>query len=358
MKYLIHNKDYSNEVNSLMNFAQKRMGFSNRPKVLFTNDPDNAAKPLGKTAFYNPNNAEITIFVSSRHVKDILRSLAHELVHHMQNEQGSLHHDGYMGAGYAQKNPKMREMERQAYEMGNLCFRDWEDSLKQKHPTIYNERRNRKMSLKDWKNKELMENLFQKWGVKSILNEDRNPTADGDVDVDIEKSDSESDALPDTPPPMPAAPEGLPEAKKTPVTDIAGTEEDKAVAKHQAEKAAKRTPKEKAARKAKEDAFFKEAKEELEVEDGPGTGKDNMGITKSGKMVPNPGGDGKKSKKSEDEPEESSDDKPKKGKVPAGLARYQAEKAAKKAKKSGKPEKEPKKMNESLNRKIRVSIKK
>ena len=57
------------------------------------------------------------------------------------------------------KNPKMREMERQAYEMGNLCFRDWEDSLKEKHPTIYNERRNRKMSLKDWKNKELNENL-------------------------------------------------------------------------------------------------------------------------------------------------------------------------------------------------------
>jgi hypothetical protein len=87
----------------------------------------------------------------------------------MQNEKGDLADDGYMGQGYAQRNPKMREMERQAYEMGNLCFRDWEDSLKEKHPTIYNERRNRKMSLKDWKNKELNENLNKKWGFSMNL---------------------------------------------------------------------------------------------------------------------------------------------------------------------------------------------
>ena len=228
MKHLIHNKDYTKEVKSLMNFAQKRMGFSNHPRVLFSDDPDNATKPLGKTAYYDPNNAKITIFVTSRHVKDILRSLAHELVHHMQNEQGSLHNDGYMGAGYAQKNPKMREMERQAYEMGNLCFRDWEDSLKQKHPTIYNERRNKNMSLKDWKNKELMENLFQKWGIKSKLNENMagKDDASGKPHLDYGSLEAEEDALerfrnpdydddetedmPDTPPPMPMNPEGLP----------------------------------------------------------------------------------------------------------------------------------------------------
>ena len=228
MKHLIHNKDYTKEVNSLMNFAQKRMGFSNQPRVLFSDDHENASKPLGKTAYYNPNNTKITIFVTNRHVKDILRSLAHELVHHMQNEQGSLHDDGYMGAGYAQKNPKMREMERQAYEMGNLCFRDWEDSLKQNHPTIYNERRNKNMSLKDWKNKELMENLFQKWGIKSKLNESMNDgdDASGKPHLDYGSLEAEEDALerfrnpdydddetedmPDTPPPMPRNPEGLP----------------------------------------------------------------------------------------------------------------------------------------------------
>ena len=169
MKHIINKTNYTKEVDSLTNFAQKRMGFSKVPKILFDDDIPNSQKTLGKTGYYNPANSEIHIYASGRHIKDILRSLAHEFVHHMQNEKGDLTHDGYMGQGYAQKNPKMREMERQAYEMGNLCFRDWEDSLKEKHPTIYNERRNRKMSLKDWKNKELNENLNKKWGFKMDL---------------------------------------------------------------------------------------------------------------------------------------------------------------------------------------------
>ncbi len=147
------------------------MGFSKVPKILFDDDMPNSQKTLGRTGYYDPNTTEIHIYASGRHIKDILRSLAHEFVHHMQNEKGDLAHDGYMGQGYAQKNPKMREMERQAYEEGNLCFRDWEDSLKEKHPTIYNERRIRKMSLKNWKNKELTENLNKKWGFKMNLNE-------------------------------------------------------------------------------------------------------------------------------------------------------------------------------------------
>ena len=171
MKYIINNNDYTNEVNSLMNFAQKRFGFTDAPKVLFSDDQNNAQKTLSKTGYYDPNTSEVHIYATGRHIKDILRSMAHELVHHMQNEKGELTQGGYMGPGYAQKNPQMREMERQAYEMGNLCFRDWEDSLKEKHPTIYNERRNRTMSLKNWKNKELNENLNKKWGFKMNLNE-------------------------------------------------------------------------------------------------------------------------------------------------------------------------------------------
>ena len=50
-----------------------------------------------------------------------------------------------------------------------MCFRDWEDQLKQDKPTIYNERRINNMSTKDWKNKELMENLSDKFGFKMNL---------------------------------------------------------------------------------------------------------------------------------------------------------------------------------------------
>jgi hypothetical protein len=173
MKFKIINKgspiDYEDEIHSLANFAKERFGFKRPPSFIMQDDPDNASKLLGKTGYYDPNSMQIHVFTTGRHPKDILRSIAHELVHHMQNDKGELDHGGYVGQGYAQKNPHLRDMERQAYEMGNLCFRDWEDGLKQEKPTIYNERRNRKMSLKDWKNKELSQNLTEKWGFKMDL---------------------------------------------------------------------------------------------------------------------------------------------------------------------------------------------
>ena len=74
----------------------------------------------------------------------------------------------------------MREMEREAYEKGNLCFRDWEDRLKQLHETNYKGKLQGDaiMSTQDWKNKELNTLLMEKWGFspknsdKSLLKED------------------------------------------------------------------------------------------------------------------------------------------------------------------------------------------
>ena len=110
--------------------------------------------PLGKTAYYNPDKMEITLFVDKRHVKDILRSLSHELVHHTQNCRGDFNNSKIAGEqGYAQKDPHLREMEREAYELGNMCFRDWEDNYKVA-TTSYSVNVNQ-MSLSEWRNYEL-----------------------------------------------------------------------------------------------------------------------------------------------------------------------------------------------------------
>ena len=102
-----------------------------------------------------------------------MRSLSHELVHHMQNCNGQFENTGDMGEGYAQSDPHLREMEREAYEMGNLCLRDWTDT---RNSTIYNvslqEGAKKKMSTKDWKNNELRTLLSEKWGFSfNLLNE-------------------------------------------------------------------------------------------------------------------------------------------------------------------------------------------
>ena len=156
---------------SLGQYAQKEFGFKRPPSLNLVSDIPNSLKSLGKTAHYDPQEMSVSIYVDGRHPKDILRSFAHELVHHTQNENGTLDTSGYSGEGYAQKNKDLRNMESDAYERGNMCFRDWEDTLKQKHPTIYNERRIYKMSIKDWKNKELSKNLNKKWGFKMKLHE-------------------------------------------------------------------------------------------------------------------------------------------------------------------------------------------
>ena len=154
---------------SLGQFAQKRFGFKKPPVLNLISDDKNAGKPLGKTAYYDPQSLAVTIYTDGRHTKDVLRSLAHELVHHTQNENGMLNDSGYHGQGYAQKNKDLRQSEKEAYLKGNMCFRDWEDQLKQDKPTIYNERRINNMSTKEWKNKELMENLSEKFGFKMNL---------------------------------------------------------------------------------------------------------------------------------------------------------------------------------------------
>jgi hypothetical protein len=156
-------------IKKFLPFAQKRIGFNKPPRLFLKNDSSNAGDPLGKTAYYDPNKKSVTIYVTGRHPKDVMRSLSHELVHHKQNCRGDFDSVGEMGEGYAQNDEHLREMEREAYETGNMCFRDWEDSLKN---TIYYEHLQKgenKMSLKDWKNNEVKSLLSEAWGFKMDL---------------------------------------------------------------------------------------------------------------------------------------------------------------------------------------------
>ncbi len=152
-------------VKQFMPFAQERMGFDKPPRLFLRNDPKNAQNPLGKTAYYDPAQKSVTLYINGRHPKDVMRSLSHELVHHTQNCNGQFDGASEMGEGYAQNDEHLREMEREAYEQGNLCFRDWEDSIK---GTIYNESLQKgaknKMSFKNWKDNELSTLLTEKWG--------------------------------------------------------------------------------------------------------------------------------------------------------------------------------------------------
>lgn len=141
-------------------YAQDYLGFDKPVTIEYQSDPKNAQNPLGNTAHYEPSNYKVTLYVDGRHPKDLLRSLAHELVHHTQNCRGDLTPEkmGETGPGYAQSNTYMRGMEREAYEKGNLCMRDWEDQYKTQKENLHLQEQN-KMEFNENVAKILMEKI-------------------------------------------------------------------------------------------------------------------------------------------------------------------------------------------------------
>lgn len=82
---------------------------------------------FGKTAFYDPQNKTVTLFTHNRLIKDVLRSAAHENVHHNQNLEGRL--VGYTGEKITE-DEKLIELESEAYLKGNILFRSWTEEQK------------------------------------------------------------------------------------------------------------------------------------------------------------------------------------------------------------------------------------
>jgi hypothetical protein len=97
------------------------------PEIEFVEDEDNAKNLLGKTAYYNPVDRVIVLYTTGRHPKDILRSFAHEMIHHCQNMEGRL---GNINTTNINEDDYLKELEREAYERGNMTFRGWENSLR------------------------------------------------------------------------------------------------------------------------------------------------------------------------------------------------------------------------------------
>tara|TARA_R110000824_G_scaffold47486_11_gene135215 strand:- start:1472 stop:1942 length:471 start_codon:yes stop_codon:yes gene_type:complete len=127
--------EIAEKLKSFIPHAKKYMGYDDDPGLTFMSDPENAKNILGKTAYYDPAAKEVTIYVDGRHPKDMMRSISHELVHHKQNCDGQFDRDDLdVGEGYAQRDDHLKEMEREAYETGNMCFREWEDNYKAENP--------------------------------------------------------------------------------------------------------------------------------------------------------------------------------------------------------------------------------
>lgn len=82
-------KELAPMLDSFVSFASDKLGLKSMPSVRYKSDGDN----YNSFAAYNPASNELSISTMNRHPMDIFRSVAHELVHHKQNEDGRLGKD-------------------------------------------------------------------------------------------------------------------------------------------------------------------------------------------------------------------------------------------------------------------------
>jgi hypothetical protein len=175
----IPKKQFIQQTKKLLNYMMERLKIKNPPsKLVLKNNKENAEKPWGYTGNYNPQDKSITLFITDRHHVDILRSFAHEVIHHWQNENGQLLLGNKDNADasdpqYAQKDAHLRKMEKQAFLLGNMIFRDFEDIERFGKTNIVNEE---------------VDPKFDRW-VKSMVNTVEESVVEmGQSQIDIEEA--------------------------------------------------------------------------------------------------------------------------------------------------------------------------
>lgn len=120
--------EYKQYIKSLYDFMVDN-GYTVKPYcTIVLNNKKQEDDLLIKTGYFNPNNNEINLFINGRHKKDVLRTLAHELIHYKQEKDGIIDRSGYRGDKISDDS-NLIKLEEEAYLKGNIAFRKWTEYL-------------------------------------------------------------------------------------------------------------------------------------------------------------------------------------------------------------------------------------
>ena len=123
--------DFKPFMSSLLEYMiDEGMKITPLPEIKIKKDLSESQDFFGRTAYYSPAKKELVLFIMNRHPKDIMRSFAHEMVHHMQNLEGRLLS---YGTDDTTEDADLQEIEKEAYLLGNITFRNWEDKIKNEY---------------------------------------------------------------------------------------------------------------------------------------------------------------------------------------------------------------------------------
>ena len=122
------NFDFTPYMASILEYMiDEGMNIHPLPEVKIRKDLAESEQFFGRTAYYDPNDKEVVLYTQGRHPKDVMRSFTHEMVHHIQNIEGRL---GKIETSDTNKSDELLELEKEAYLVGNITFRNWEDKTK------------------------------------------------------------------------------------------------------------------------------------------------------------------------------------------------------------------------------------
>jgi len=120
--------DYTPFMGSILEYMlDQKMNITPLPEIKIRKDLAESESFFGKTAHYDPASKEVVLYVQGRHPKDVMRSFSHEMVHHIQNLENRL---GSIATTDTNEDDNLLELEKEAYLVGNITFRNWEDSIK------------------------------------------------------------------------------------------------------------------------------------------------------------------------------------------------------------------------------------
>jgi len=168
----------------------KGMNIKPLPKVKFVEDDiENARNFFGKTAYYNPNQRVIVLYTMDRHPKDVMRSFAHEMVHHMQNCEDRL---GNISTTDINEDDYLYELEKEANTLGTMTFREYTDTLTEgilkeeteddvmSYPSVFKPDTNILVVFKENKNYENLKTYFDEYGYGFYYPKDKTIIIDGE----------------------------------------------------------------------------------------------------------------------------------------------------------------------------------
>jgi len=83
-------EEQTGTIGEFIKYSIKNLGLQNPPSSLTLSYDNDQAKERRSFGYFDPNSKKIWVYVKNRNMADILRTLAHELVHRKQEEDGRL----------------------------------------------------------------------------------------------------------------------------------------------------------------------------------------------------------------------------------------------------------------------------